>query len=435
MRIASHRRPRRGAITLAWFVFWGILFFILLWSSQLIAFRSHAKVELQDGLDAAAHAAARTLVTESVFTLDYCSGTSIVPIDRNALISQARANAIRLASINRFMGKPIILSDNPSNSTDGELYFTTLDDPAARTNINPCATGFDPYHPDLNAVRCKAHRSRVGSSSTYFIDRDVVGFRLKQPPKSSPAYPFIPMVPIAILSQPCPPTQNNPACWSGKDHNTWEQQIMARGGVDHWSMDSSGQPVSGIADGIKEITVTLTEGGNSSDNGQLVYFNSLSPSFSTLVSQVTNGIVYGDLPANDGTNEVSAQQAGQFLLNYGSQTLNQASAATAPLGNGEAVSLQGSNTENPSGLLGILGQPRIWLLYSQVPGTGTNRVNVVGFVVARVMSAQVTGASLTIILQPSVLVIDEKAVTDWTLRNNGPRSLYNPYIARLRFVE
>jgi hypothetical protein len=78
------------------------------------------------------------------------------------------------------------------------------------------------------------------------------------------------------------------------------------------------------------------------------------------------------------------------------------------------------------------------MLYSGVPSQGNNpTVNVIGFVVARVMSVEAgAGAqgSLTIILQPSVLVTDT-AVTSWTLRNAGPRSLYNPYVARLRFVE
>ena len=441
MRIARHSRPRRGTITLVWFVFWSILLVVLLWGAQRVAFDSHARVELQNGVDSGAHAAARTLITDSVFSLDYASaGSSVVPIDRNALIKQARTAGEGIAGLNLVMSHRLFLQDNPNNDTHGELYIGTLDDPASRTFINLNATGYDPFNPDLNAVRVKAHRSRAGASATYFIDRDVVGFRLKQPPTSSPTFPFIPMVPIAILSDPCPPSQNNPACWGGNNKNTssWEYQIMARNGLDQWTINSSGQPVLG-SDGIKEISVTLTEGGSSSDNGQPVYFNSAAPSFGTLVSQVTNGIVYGDLPANNGSGSVSAQQAGQFQLNYGSQTLNlnQASAATVPLPSGGAATLQGSSsTQNPSGLLGILGEPRIWLLYSQVQGTSGNlTVNVVGFVVARVMSAQLTGGSLTIVLQPSVLVIDEKAVTDWTLRNNGPRSLYNPYLARLRFVE
>jgi len=75
------------------------------------------------------------------------------------------------------------------------------------------------------------------------------------------------------------------------------------------------------------------------------------------------------------------------------------------------------------------------MLYSGLSKqNGNSLVNVVGFVVARIMNVEVTGTAVTITLQPSVLVTD-KAVTNWTLRNLGPRSLYNPYVARLRFVE
>jgi hypothetical protein len=109
--------------------------------------------------------------------------------------------------------------------------------------------------------------------------------------------------------------------------------------------------------------------------------------------------------------------------------VNQANVTTGALPSGGAAKIAGA-------LTGILGQPRVWMLYSHVHGQpGDQTVSVVGFVVARVMHVEgPAGGPLTITLQPSVLVTD-KAITDWTLRNNGPRSLYNPYIARLRFAE
>src|SRR5581483_5874062 len=102
-------------------------------------------------------------------------------------------------------------------------------------------------------------------------------------------------------------------------------------------LNSSGQLVSGVGDGIKEITVTITEENSSNDNGRLVYFNGMSRNFATLVSQVTNGIVYADLPANNG------QLAGEFLLNDGTKTMNQAQPVTAPLPTNQSQTLQGSS--------------------------------------------------------------------------------------------
>ena len=162
------------------------------------------------------------------------------------------------------MGKPLILSDNPGNQTTGELYVGTLDNPLSRTFINLDSAGFDPFNPDLNAVRVKARRGRVGASATYFVDRDVIGFRLK-PLASSPIFPCIPMVPIAILSDcTCFAKGTNvPSCWADPTQTrpgSWEHEIMGRRGCDNFHLDASGQPVYGPdTDHIPEITVTLHE--------------------------------------------------------------------------------------------------------------------------------------------------------------------------------
>jgi hypothetical protein len=436
---------RRGAITLAWLVCYSVLLIVLLWAAQQLSWRSHARAELQNADDAAAHAAARALVTEAAFALDYgSSSSSVVPIDRTSLINSARAAGERLAGLNRVLGRPLLLKDNPDNLTDGELYAGTLDSPTSRTFIGLANVGFDPFHPDLNAVRVKAHRNRVGASSTYFIDRDVVGFRLKPPPASSPLFPAIPLVPIAILSDPCAPSNNVPACWEGKDKSTWEGAIMGRKGDDHWSLDASGRPVHAAGgDGIKEITVTLGEQEQPQGkhhhhhNGRLVYFDSSKVgSLDTLLAQIQNGVTYRNLPANNG------QLPGEFLLNVGDgvppgarSAANAATLATGALPAGGAGLLAtGNPQQSTAGLQGILGQPRVWLLYSGIHSGSPPTVNVVGFVVARVMNVTADRGAVRIILQPSVLVTST-AVTDWTLRNLGPRSLYNPYVARLRFVE
>jgi hypothetical protein len=437
MVIASQRgapsgRRRRGAISAAAMVFYGLVVVVLLYVTQQIAWRSHTRQELQDADDAAAHAAATALVTESVFAFPYVSNTSLVDINRDALVGNARAVGEQLAKLNRVGGKRLVLKDNPKNLTNGELYVGTVLDPTTRTFLDTARVNFDPYNPDLNAVRVVTYRGKAAASVTYYVDHDVVGFRLKQPPASSPTFPTIPMVPIAIRSNPCPPANNN--CWLNGGNgggNTWENQIMARRGHDDWRMGTDPKtgrpvPVAG-SDGIKEISVTLTEGGDDDDNGRLVYFDGTALSFPALEQQVARGVAYGDLPAS------AAQKQGQFLLNNGTPTAlnsNFARPATRPLPGKKAAELRTS-------LLGILGVPRIWMLYSFVQDPNGNRsptFAVVGFVAARVMQVTSSGGHVTAVLQPGVLITDT-AVTDPKLRNLGPRSLYNPYVARVRFVE
>ncbi len=84
------------------------------------------------------------------------------------------------------------------------------------------------------------------------------------------------------------------------------------------------------------------------------------------------------------------------------------------------------------------------MLYSFVQDPNNNNQPlfvVVGFVTARVLSASVGNApmsetlsQITMVLEPSAL-ITETAVADRSRRDLGPRSLYNPYIARVRIVE
>jgi len=425
-RLGRQGPSRRGAISVALLVFYGIMLIVLIAVVQQLSWRSHARVELQNADDAAAHAAACTLVTDSVFALPYVSGTSMVD-DRAALIQNAFAVGKQFAALNRVVGKPLVLADNPQNLTDGELYVGTLDAPLSRTFINLTNPYYDPYNPDLNAVRVVTRRERAAASATYYADRDVLGFRVRPTLSSSPLFPAIPLVPIAILSDPCPPSGNTLACWASKGPSTWENQIMAR--------QSVGGPG---ASGFPTIALTLTEGGGAGNNGQLVYLDPGNPSFATLLAQAAGGVAYGDLPAN------GVQLQGQFLLNNSiTPSMNFATPLTQPLplptmsSGGGAAALQTS-------LQGIVGQRRVWMLYSFVPDPNNNNnptFAVVGFVAARVLSVTVgnvpmssTLSQVTIVLQPSAL-ITETAVTARHRRDLGPRSLYNPYIARVRIVE
>src|SRR5262249_59624344 len=91
------------------------------------------------------------------------------------------------------------------------------------------------------------------------------------PPRPAAALPPLttPLVPLAVLSQPCLPAENVPECWRKKDANTWERRIMAPGGTDEWEMNPNppkGQPILPIrtqdakGDGIPERKVNLCPG-------------------------------------------------------------------------------------------------------------------------------------------------------------------------------
>lgn len=443
-------RGRRPATASTWLIVTGIATLFVLASVEQFLSRSHLRVELENAADAVAHAAARDLVTERVLSTKFPQDED----GRNGLIKAARTTGERLGRLNRVGGQPLVLRDNPDNLTDGELY-AAVSDLGTRTFLTDPRTGFDPYHPDLNAVRVKVRRGKAAALATYCADRDVVGFRLKPPPPA-PAPPAvarppltIPLVPLAVLSQPCPPAENTSACWKKKDWNTWERRIMAPGGTDEWEMDPNppkGQPSlpiraeSGKGDGIPEITVTLTAGAVRGDNARLLRFDDTPPDpgaadpFDRLLAQVhrekgPQGVTYDDLNLGG--------RRGELLLNDGTRR----DPKTDPDPNHLLLPRQGLPADRvkelKQSLLNIRGQPRVWVLYSSVDKSDDRQVvNAVGFVVARVMDVQAAGTSdrLTLVLQPSVLVT-ETAVTDWALRDLGPRSLYNPYVARVRVVE
>jgi hypothetical protein len=110
-------------------------------------------------------------------------------------------------------------------------------------------------------------------------------------------------------------------------------------------------------------------------------------------------------------------------------------------------------TDLEAALLAIKGQQRVWPLFSEVlddtPGQGQQSVLILGFVAARVMSVQVnndsggSAESVTVILQPTMFITctaiyesDVRATApDPDRRDWGPRSIFNPYICRVRLVE
>ena len=79
------------------------------------------RTEMQAAADAAAGAAAGTLVDDDVLRGD--------PAAMPNLLDRARAAAIDFADRNHVQGRPFPLQPNPDNDPTGDIVFGTLDTP------------------------------------------------------------------------------------------------------------------------------------------------------------------------------------------------------------------------------------------------------------------------------------------------------------------
>jgi hypothetical protein len=431
------RRVRRGAVTFSWLVLTGLVVVVVMVGVQRVAIQAHLRVELQNAADAMAHAAAAELADEVALAE---TGEA-----RQGLMKAARRQARRYGALNRVAAHPVTLPDNPQNLPDGEIVLGGLD--LTRPPADAFRAG-DParlslHFPDLNAARVTIHRRGSRASGLVMADHDVIGFRPQRPilktkvPQYDP--PTTPLVPLAILSRLCENEPFGPDCWGRTADQSWEYNILAatgakrvRDGTDDWRVDPQTGAVEKGADGLPEIDVVISEGDQGGDNAQAVRFDPAAPEVTTLL-QTRRGLTSQDL----------ALRQGALLLNDGQQSAN----ATGLL-------RQSLSKDGLDGLArefgGMLGQQRVWMLYSQVhkdENSGEKTVVVVGFVAARIVAVKsetkldtsLDGKSLTYgrvvaTLQPTVMNVPT-AVTDHRLRALGPRPLYNPYIARVRIVE
>lgn len=434
---------RRGTAT-PWLIA-GLLaiFWIFAWAFDVAILR-HRQLDLRVNLDAVTLAGAAAAVDDMLLT--------DAPDRQDNVIASIRATAQKIGEFNRFSGSPFTFEPNLDNCVDGNFVLGTLDNPTSENFNADLSLPPDLYHPQLNAVRMQMRTGGVAASSTAFVDRDVVGFKPQgtltvplekdilscQVPRNDPALPAIPVVPLAILTDPCFPLSDdnavNQTCWEARNPNSWEYRIMARKGVnddgtDDWMMDvGSCDPEFG-SDGIVEMRVTISEAGHQqSDNTQVLVVG--AETTAETISQLLTGITYEQLlrPRHD-----LALPAfnGQLLLNDDLDQNNPQNLLILPRQALTASEIDALATN----LDAIRGQRRVWMLYSQVQQDNT--AIVVGFVVARVMHVEtvlIGHTQLMITIQPSMLVT-ATAVTDYTRRNWGPRSLFNPYTCKVRLVE
>ena len=152
---------------------------------------------------------------------------------------------------------------------------------------------------------------------------------------------------------------------------------------DSWKMDPNTCLPQAGSDGIPEMLVTISElGHNQNDNGQVAAVG-VSQASDAAGQVQTGGITYEYLQALRHDLSLPAFN-GQLVLNDGINQNPPQNQLILP-----QLSLTASELNTlANALTGILGQRRVWMLYSQVRQDGT--LVVVGFVVARVMQVQTT---------------------------------------------
>lgn len=422
IRMHSRGRRRRGGV-LPWLVVTAPILLAVFALAVNVASLRHRQLELHNAADAAVLAAAHALADDRLLTDDP---------ERFDIVSRSVRTETRLfAAHNRVDSKPLHLHENLTNDNGGEIVLGTLDSPISRAFDDLLHPNRHAHEPNLNAVRVAVRRTGAAASSTAYLDRDVIGFRI-QGKQTLPGQTEValPLMPLAIRTDPCPPGLDNPAGWVQRDPLAWEYQILGRQGSDNWSIDPiGGQPVGG-GDRIPEMTLTITSKSETAkENCRGIGIGLGMTSGAEVIRQVGTGITETDLLG----------RSGQFLLDDGLGLHPPENRAVLPQVKLSAEELNGL----AAALQGIIGQRRIWMLYDLQAGSNDATVTVRGFVAARVLGAQTQkvaakdGSSyvqMTIVLQPCQLVTPT-AVTDRGRRDLGPRTIFNPYIGRVRLVE
>jgi hypothetical protein len=380
----------------------------------------HRQLELQIAADAAALAGANALVDDLLLTE--------LPAAQNEVMTRAEEAARHYASLNRVWGTPLRLQSNPANASNGEMLLGTLDHASSRLFNNQLPLAMHLYDPGVDAFRVEARRQGVAAHSTAYVERDVVGFKI-QGSLSVPGQtvPAIPLVPVALFCDPCPPGISQAAqapLWATRDKKSWEYQVMARLGADVWNLLQKAGLSDEVStgDGIPEMRISLSEqGAHQTDNAHLLAIG--VGSVSEAIRQIQTGVTVEDL--QDRQHRLLLEDQNVTIL------------PRVPVASTDMQKLAAA-------LAQIVGQKRVWPLYSGLQVTDKGEWAVVpGFVAARLLSVQWQSDSRTagdnpvqliVTLQPTML-ITATAVTDYRRRDTGVRCLFNPYICKVRLVE
>ena len=232
---------RRGTAALLMLFCLTLLMAILAFVANL-AILSNVQVQLRVSADAAAGAAASTLVSDDLLRGE----SSLMP----ALLAKAQQQAQFFADANPPAGLTGALLLDFKNEADSDLLFgildhaddttfqlvTNLSNPSNATLLsinavqaNPRLTGKRGNAPQLFLGPLLGQEQfDLAATATVFLDRDVIGFK---PTASQP----LPLAPLALLQD-----------FNGSDLRSWAYQVQQKQGEDSFTfVPSTGSFISG----------------------------------------------------------------------------------------------------------------------------------------------------------------------------------------------
>jgi hypothetical protein len=377
----------------------------------------NTRVELQNNADAAVLAAAAVLVDDDLLRGD--------PAFLPALLQRSEAEAQRFAQFNLVQAQPFSLQSNPTNHSEGDLVFGTLDVPRSRQLV----LGEDVQNPanaslaSINAVRVRAALSRergtapglffgqfvgrgsvdVRAEAAVMLDRDVIGFR---PRGDKP----LPLAPLGLFSDP-----------SGSDPRSWQNQVEMKNGADDFRYDRVNRVfVAGAGDGLYEMHAVLALDASQTAQGNVSLLYLGVSDAAGISQQLISGVASEQLE-NMGGNLVLRRADNRLPVPGANQG--------PPPSTAEAAQLFRSLDQ-----VRALAEPRLWPLYCGLDSN--NQPILCGFVAARVVTVTPLAPHqpLSFVLQPT-MVSTANAVTDAGQRGIGGIAITNPYICKIRLVE
>ncbi len=344
-----------------------------------------ARTESQVSADSAAMAAAWRLVDENRLRGDSAS-----------VFEAARAEAQRVAALNKVFRVAPYVDPNSSNSPGGDVLLGHLSDPS-----NPAET-MDTAQPSLfNSVRVRIRRdderngplrnffaglfghlsTNVLADATATLRDGVVGYRVTNESGNADLLPFTLKV------------------------DFWNDLLSgAHHSGDNFSYDPDTGAVSSGPDGIFELNLYPGAGGAQLPPGNFGTIDIGPPGNSA--ADLARQILYG----------VSASD-----LEYFGGELRLGADGTLDL-NGDTGLSAGVKDE----LIAIKGQPRAIPLFTTVSGPGNNaNFTITAFAGLRIMDVKLTGAMFqkALIIQPA-FVVDDAVITDGN--SNSSYLVYEP---------
>jgi hypothetical protein len=409
----GERSPRRGTATLIVVLCLTSLMVVFAFVVNL-ALMANIQVQVRISADAAADAAASTLVSDDLLR----GNPALLP----ALLAKAQQQAQIFADANPPAGLTGALQLNPTNQSKVDLLFGTIDHAGDTTfrlvgNLTDLTSGAllsvnaVQANPRLTRQRGNAphlflgpllgqDRVEIAATATVMLDRDVIGFA---PVNSQP----LPLAPIALLQD-----------FSGVDVRSWAYQVDDKKGEDAYTYDPTARQFLPGPDQLVEFKAVMALDASQLADANVAILFIGQTTVAGLTQQLGIGVTTTDL-ANCGA---------PFVLDRTNRLTVKA----------QMVGPAGASTDltNLAALLSrfaATGEARIWPLYTGEVGS---TASVCGFVAARLVYVETpsAGQPLHFRLQQTMLATPA-AVTDFTRRGINSSSIVNPYLCKVRFVQ